>query len=511
MTIPMNCRTPWWCSAGLEAIRRRALGGRRSHLLILPGSGIRDRIADGNGGRAQPVDVSTDSPALGAPIVRSAAEAATLGVAFQYETRGDEPGRFLYIGGRCRAVTGLDPQAVLADPQALFRLVVPDHRETFARAAAEARAKLQPFDVELALRRPDGALRWHRIATIPTVQPDGAVRWDGMQIDVTHRREMEAELEDQRRRVAVAVAATDLGLWELDIRARRLAWSQTNRALFGVPVDMEISEGRFLALLHPDDRAGVLAAYSEVIEGRETGDLRLEYRIVRPDGEARWLHSRGRLIRDALGPARLVGTTLDITERRAAEDGRNLLMGELAHRAKNGIAVIMAIISQSARGQESVEAFEASVMARLHAMAASQDLVMASGGRPVELDGVIRQALTPFGLAHFDIDAAFAGVTVRGELAVGLGLMLHELATNATKYGALSVAKGRVSLSRRAAAEGRAALAWRERGGPPVAVSARKGFGTRLLEQALRHQDGEVQFRFEPNGFQAEVGFPVGR
>ena len=179
-----------------------------------------------------------------------------------------------------------------------------------------------------------------------------------------------------------------------------------------------------------------------------------------------------------------MGTTLDITERKAAEDGRNLLMGELAHRAKNGIAVIMAIVSQTARGQESVATFEATLMARLQAMAISQDFVMASGGRPVDLAGLVRQALTAFGLSRFEIDPGLEGVTIQGQLAVGLGLLLHELATNATKYGALSASGGSVTLRRQPAPNGRAAFEWIEAGGPAVTPPSRKGFGTRLLELA---------------------------
>jgi two-component sensor histidine kinase len=180
-------------------------------------------------------------------------------------------------------------------------------------------------------------------------------------------------------------------------------------------------------------------------------------------------------------------------------------MGELAHRAKNGIAVIMAIVSQTARGQETVEAFEELLMARLQAMANSQDLVTASGGRAVGLADVISTAVAPFGPPRFDLDPALADVMVRGELAAGMGLLLHELATNAVKYGALSNRTGRVGIARADAAEGRVAFAWKETGGPQVAAPDSQGFGTRLMNQVLRNQGGDVKFSFEPAGFQARV------
>ena len=217
------------------------------------------------------------------------------------------------------------------------------------------------------------------------------------------------------------------------------------------------------------------------------------------------------MIQRRAGEARLVvGTSLDITQRKAAEERRSLVMGELAHRAKNGIAVMMAIVSQTARGQETVEGFQELIMSRLQAMATSQDLVTASGGGPVSLGDVIGTALAPFGKARVDLDPAVAEVTIRGEMAIGMGLLLHEMATNAVKYGALSNAKGRVAITLDAVAEDRAAFAWRETGGPIVAPNA-PGFGTRLLHQVLRPQGGEVTFAFDPEGFQAHVEIPTVR
>lgn len=136
---------------------------------------------------------------------------------------------------------------------------------------------------------------------------------------------------------------------------------------------------------------------------------------------------------------------------------------------------------------------------------------MASGGRPVALSDVIAQALSPFGRARVDIDPAISEVTIRGEMAVGMGLLLHEMATNAVKYGALSSAKGRVAIVLELVGEDRAAFTWTESGGPPVTMSSHAGFGTRLLQQVLRPQGGQVIFAFNPEGFWARAGFPLVR
>ncbi len=433
-------------------------------------------------------------------------------MAFVLEVKPDGARRFVFAGPRCLGVNGVTGEEAMADAALILDRILPDHRAAFDAAEAEARANLTPFDVEVAMRGPDGELCWRRFASLPRAQPDGSVLWDGLQIDVNDRHTMAAELLEQHRRLEVAVEAAGLGFWEWEVDASKVTWSEQNKALYGLAPDAVISIERYLDMVHPDDVEGVRQAFLAARDRPEGGDYSIEHRIVRPTGEQRWIAAHARVANDAPGEARLVvGTSLDITARKAAEERRALLMGELAHRAKNGIAVLMAIVSQTARGQETVEGFLELLMARLKAMADSQDLVTAAGGRPVPLSDVIAQALKPFGPARVSIDPAMAEVTLRGDMAIGTGLLLHEMATNAVKYGALSAGKGRVAVALEPAPEGRAAFSWRETGGPPSGNPSRPGFGTRLLQQVLRPQGGEVTFAFEPEGFRARVEFPTVR
>jgi PAS domain S-box-containing protein len=456
------------------------------------------------------VNASGDELGAEDPIVRPAADAGSLGMAFQLEAKTDGSRRFTFVGQRCLAVNGILAETAMADAASLYNMILPEHRPAFEAAEAEALAGMEPFDVEVAMRRADGEVRWHRVASMPRKQADGAVLWDGLQVDVTDRRKMAAELVEQRRRLEVAVEATGLGFWEWDIEAGRVTWSERNKALYGLGPDAPVSIQRYLELVHPDDVEAVRTAFIAARDEPNGGDYSIEHRVVTPESETRWILVHARVATDATGQARLVvGTSLDITERKAAEERRALMMGELAHRAKNGIAVIMAIVSQTARGQETVEGFEELLMARLQAMANSQDLVTASGGRPVSLADVVDKALTPFGQTRVNFDPEMSGVTVRGEMAVGMGLLLHEMATNAMKYGALSSSRGRLAITLEPAPEGRAAFAWRETNGPPVSASRTPGFGTRLLQQVLRPHGGEVTFAFEPHGFHARAEFPM--
>lgn len=442
--------------------------------------------------------------------MRSAADASALGMAFQAETRPDGARRFTFVGQGCLAVNGVPAEAALADPNLLYDMILPEHREVFHATQARALADLTPFDVEVAMRLPDGEVRWRRIASLPRPQPDGSVLWDGLQIDITERREMAAQLEEQRWRLEMAAEATGLGFWEWDVRAGTVNWSVRNRELFGLKPEDEVTVASYLELVHPEDRDGVRSAFRDAREKPDGGDYSLEHRIVTPAGQTRWILTNGRVITDDGGSAQLVvGTSLDVTDRKAREDRRSLLMGELAHRAKNGISVMLGIVAQTARGQDTVEGFRDLLMSRLQAMANSQDLVTAAGGRPVPLADVIGKATAPFGPARFDLDPALEELTLRGDMAAGMGLLLHEMATNAVKYGALSKVGGRVVIAKEGAPDGRAAFRWREMGGPAVSPGGRQGFGTRLLQQVLRPQGGAVTFEFEARGFHACVEFPV--
>ncbi|HEX2815361.1 MAG TPA: PAS domain-containing protein [Phenylobacterium sp.] len=458
------------------------------------------------------MSASVEELGAGNAIVRPAADANALGMAFILECRPDGSRRFLFAGPRCLGVNGVTGEAAMTDAALVLDRILPEHRAAFDAAEAEARATLTPFDIEVAMYGANSEVCWRRFASLPRAQPDGSVLWDGLEIDVTDRRTMAAELVEQHRRLEVAVEAAGLGFWEWEVGAGKVTWSEHNKALYGLPPDAEVSVQSYLEMVHPEDVEAVRSAFLAARDKPEGGDYSIEHRIVTASGEQRWIAARARVANDPSGETRLVvGTSLDITDSKAAEERRALLMGELAHRAKNGIAVIMAIVSQTARGAETVEGFHGQIMSRLQAMANSQDLVTASGGRPVSLTDVIAQALSPFGQGRVDLDPAIAEVTIRGEMAVGMGLLLHEMATNAVKYGALSNSRGRVAITLETAAEDRAAFAWRETDGPPVTPPETPGFGTRLLQQVLRPQGGEVKFQFEPQGFWARTEFPTVR
>jgi PAS domain S-box-containing protein len=332
-----------------------------------------------------------------APPFADVAESLGLGVAYQIVAPPDGSSRrFTYVSSNCEALTGVPAEAALADARALYDLIAPEQRPIFEAAEAAALAGDGRFDVEVQLRRPDGELRWVRIASARRDLPDGSTAWDGLLADITEARRTAQELEAQRRRIEVAVEATGLGFWEWDLRTSELRWSDRNKAIFGLAPKSPVTIEAYLAMLHPDDRARCVEVFARARDGADGGEFAMEYRAVVPNGQLRWIITRGRVVADDAGPALVVGTTLDNTDRHEAEERRALVIGELAHRAKNGLQVMMAIVSDTARSAADVKAFEGVLMARLLALAEAQDLVTASGGRPVHLSDLSERTLTPF-------------------------------------------------------------------------------------------------------------------
>jgi len=191
---------------------------------------------------------------------------------------------------------------------------------------------------------------------------------------------------------------------------------------------------------------------------------------------------------------------------------QTVLIGELHHRVKNMLAIAAAIASQSLRGAPSVEAAAKTIASRLAALGVSHDLLIRESWTGAGCRSLIENAILAFqteGLKQFSITGE--NIAISSGPAVSLSMVIHELCTNALKYGALSVAEGRVSIVWAVDAEaGRFKLEWRESNGPTVIEPKEKSFGSRFIEQALPGQlQGEARLIFEPSGLVCDVNIPI--
>lgn len=314
-------------------------------------------------------------------------------------------------------------------------------------------------------------------------------------------------------RLSFALQAGQLGAWELRLPGWDLNASEIFKLNFGRDPKAALGYGDLLATLHPDDRKQVQDGIDDSISRR--GDFDIECRVLTSDDDSRWVEMRGRARYDEAGePLALAGVTLDITGRKLAEERQRLLIRELHHRVKNTLATVQAIVGSTARSARSIEEFYESFGARIASLAHTHDLLTEEFWQMASL----RELLTKE-LAHYE-DPGSDRVRLNGppvqlysDIAVPIGMALHELTTNAAKYGALSVPDGRLDVSWELSAKnGRNVVAfdWRERDGPVVQDPKQRGFGTRLLHRVLTAQvKAEVELEFEPRGLHFRMEFPL--
>jgi len=255
--------------------------------------------------------------------------------------------------------------------------------------------------------------------------------------------------------------------------------------------------------VHPDDAERFWAAREATLDPVDPKPYAIEFRLQHGDGEVRWLEVHWLAYFEGDGRERrtasVAGTVADITDRKEREEQVQLLMREVNHRAKNMLSVVDAIAHQTAT--KNPEDFIERFSERIQALSANQDLLVRS-----EWGGVDIEDLTRAQLSHF-ADLIGSRIVVDGPQlrlkpasAQAIGLALHELATNAGKYGALSTDRGRVHISWGTGAN-TLTMSWTERNGPPVAVPGRRGFGTIVMEaMAERSMDGTVDLDYAPSG-----------
>ncbi len=202
--------------------------------------------------------------------------------------------------------------------------------------------------------------------------------------------------------------------------------------------------------------------------------------------------------------------THDITERKAQEKTRQLLLNELNHRVKNTLAMVQSIARLSLRDAKNPEDFAKSFNGRILALAGAHDVLTASSWHGADIASLVRDQLILGDTNDHRFSCSGPSLNLDPQTTVALSLALHELGTNANKYGALSVASGNVSLRWEKAESGETLqLQWRESGGPPVTEPTRRGFGTFIIEQSLSGLDGEANIRFEPAGVVCDISLPI--
>jgi PAS domain S-box-containing protein len=326
---------------------------------------------------------------------------------------------------------------------------------------------------------------------------------DGYSSDLVDPGELRLALDRQKRTFDLAMTASQMGTWRYTLADNICVYDENAQRLYG------LTEAKFLhdaggveAKFHPDDMELMWARVAAALAPGGDGRYDVEYRVKQLDGSWRWLSAWGIVEFEGDGldrkPVAIAGASRDLTERKQAEELQRLLLNELNHRVKNTLATIQAISSQTLKSSEDLPSAQQALDQRIVAMAKAHDLLTSRAWQGANVRHVVGRALDPFSPTQLTLSGDNADVSSRHALA--LSMALHELATNASKHGALSTETGHVSVTWRVA-EGTLRLDWRETGGPPVAQPSRKGFGSLLLERLLvRDLGGEVALVYDEAG-----------
>jgi PAS domain S-box-containing protein len=373
----------------------------------------------------------------------------------------------------------------------------------------------------------------------PVVDDSGCVThvvWSGA--DVTSRvRQLERanaalsrEIEERRRAEALVLAGEErlrrqleeleaiyreapvgLCLIDRDLRFRRI--NTTLAEINGKPVEAHI--GRSVAEIVPDLADTAIPMLRQVFEsGEPLQNVEIQGETPKSPGTTRFWVEDFYPLKTEAGDVWAVGIIVrDVTRRRSAEAQREMLLAELEHRVKNTLASVMSIATHTLEDGRTLDGAREAFLGRLQALSHAHDLLAECNWRGADLAQVVRRTLTPY--AAVDGSRGTVGgpqVFLQPRAALTLGMIVHELATNAAKYGSLSIPAGRLDVtwsSETLSGESIVQLIWSERGGPPVSPPTRSGFGRMLIERGLKHDlGGSAQLEFRAEGLLCALSVP---
>jgi len=317
-----------------------------------------------------------------------------------------------------------------------------------------------------------------------------------------------AKLIESEQRRSLAIAAGNMGSWDWDWNTGDIMWDDGQYRIFGVDrLSFALSPRAISRFIVPEDRKRIRDAVRNLSPDAFTCEI--EFRIERPSGETRCCLSSAAASIDGEGRIqRVSGVTIDITTRKRAEERQLLLAREVDHRARNVLSLVQSIVRLTRA--EDVGSFSEAVEGRITALARVHTILSLSSWEGAELGGLVREELGAFMVRDGSrISANGPMVRLRPAAAQTIALAVHELATNALKYGALSSVNGSLNVTWREIG-GSLQLDWRESSGPRVSVPTRRGFGTRSVIASVETQlGGRVDFDWRPEGLVCRLLVPL--
>jgi two-component sensor histidine kinase len=304
------------------------------------------------------------------------------------------------------------------------------------------------------------------------------------------------------------VDAAEVALWSWQVDSDRFTMDHRAFEQWGLPWDEAVSFERLSAHIHPADRDRVRSAFSATRS--VAGRYEIDFRIVIGD-EVRWISARGQGADLNIQDRAMFGIFIDVTGRKQAEEGHELLAGEMSHRVKNLLAIATGLTHITSRSAGSIPEMANDLTQRLTALGRAHDLVRplpGDQGRAALLGDLLTILLAPY-----DDQAAFSGrirvavprMGVGEQTATTLAMVVHELATNSVKHGALSTVTGILDITG-IAGDADVVLVWAENGGPAVTEAPQmRGFGSKMIARTLAQVKGVIEYDWQAAGLVATL------
>ena len=412
---------------------------------------------------------------------------------------------------------GIEPAAAAAGMSlaAFLVNVHPQDRRWLAEAISEAQRTGEPFREEYRLLKPDGRMCWTSARGRCLHDAEGrAARFPGIAVEITERKAIEERLREADAGRELAMEAARLGRFDHDPLAGRRFYDARALEMFGLTLDEAQDTALVFSRIHPDDRQRVIDAQDAAANPERRGPYREVYRVHNAHtGRERWISGVGRSRFSDGVCTRFTGVLEDVTEVKQAEAHRLLLVHELNHRVKNTLALVQSLVDASLRGATDLVSARADIAGRIQALSHAHDLLTMQSWSAASTDQVVEQVISSLSLPRDRIELSGGPLQLGPKPALQLTLALHELATNALKYGALSTGDGVVRLAWDVKADSGETeifhFAWTERDGPAVRPPSRRGFGARLIERATAAEfAGEVTLEYAPEGVRWRLSAP---
>ncbi len=407
------------------------------------------------------------------------------------------------------ALHGLAPGTFPGTFEAFQSDMHPDDREAIVSAITKTLESGRPHEVEYRIIRPDGSMCWvEGRGKLFRDEAGRPLRMVGVCADVTDRKQSQEALRASEERYRAVVESQSEMICRFNNEGQLLLVNEAYAQARNMRADDLIGTNLW-AIVPESEQPHVKALLSRLTPAAP--EVRIENRVITERG-VRWMMWTNRALKfDAEGRwIEAQSTGVDIDERKRAEEQRNLLVAELNHRVKNTLAVVQGIAQQTFRNTdpEARRAYEG----RLAALAKAHNLLTERHWETTPLSVVADEVSHVCGAARERIRSAGPDVMLSPRQAVSIVMLLHELCTNALKYGALSNESGVIDLTWRieSKSEPRLEMCWREKGGPPVSAPPGRGYGSVMIERAMAQDlDGVAKLSFEPEGLVCTVSAPI--